>query len=309
MKRIIPLLSILLALCTVFLSPPSLAGDYTRTRYPIVLVHGLFGFDTALGLDYFYGIPAELREGGARVFVAQVSATNSNEVRGEQLLAEVERILAMTGADKVNLIGHSQGAPTVRYVAAVRPDIVASATSVGGVNGGSRVADLLRAAAPPGSPAEALAARLAGTLAKLISLVSGNPSLPQVPTAALNSLTTAGMERFNRRFPEGLPASRCGEGAHETGGVRYYSWSGTSGLTNVLDITDPGIGILSLVHGEANDGLVSRCSSHLGQVIRSNYAMNHLDEVNQMVGLVNLFEISPVTLFRQHANRLKEAGL
>ncbi|VEB43459.1 Lactonizing lipase precursor [Chromobacterium violaceum] len=66
--------------------------------------------------------------------MAEVSATGSNETRGEQLLQQVRRILAITGAQKVNLIGHSQGAPTARYVAGVRPDLVASVTTVGGVN-------------------------------------------------------------------------------------------------------------------------------------------------------------------------------
>lgn len=27
-------------------------AGYTQTRYPIVLVHGLFGFDKLLGVDY-----------------------------------------------------------------------------------------------------------------------------------------------------------------------------------------------------------------------------------------------------------------
>ena len=61
--------------------------------------------------------------------------------------------------------------------------------------------------------------------------------------------------------------------------------------------------------GAKNDGLVASCSTHLGRVIRDDYAMNHLDEVNQTVGLTNLFETNPVTIFRQHANRLKSAGL
>jgi len=69
-------------------------SGYTQTRYPIVLVHGLFGFDNALGVDYFYGIPDALRRDGAKVYVAQVSAANSTEVRGEQLLAQVQNILA-----------------------------------------------------------------------------------------------------------------------------------------------------------------------------------------------------------------------
>ena len=37
--------------------------------------------------------------------------------------------------------------------------------------------------------------------------------------------------------------------------------------------------------------------------------MNHLDEVNQTLGLTSLFETDPVTVYRQHANRLKNDGL
>ena len=36
---------------------------------------------------------------------------------------------------------------------------------------------------------------------------------------------------------------------------------------------------------------------------------NHLDEVNQVLGLVSIFESSPPSVFRAHANRLKNAGL
>ena len=53
---------------------------------------------------------------------------------------------------------------------------------------------------------------------------------------------------------------------------------------------------------------MSSCSSHLGVVIRDDYAMNHLDEVNQTAGIVNWFETDPKTLFRNQANRLKNAG-
>ena len=37
--------------------------------------------------------------------------------------------------------------------------------------------------------------------------------------------------------------------------------------------------------------------------------MNHLDEVNQLFGFVSIFETSPVSVFRAHANRLRNAGL
>lgn len=290
---------------------PAMAASsgYTQTRYPIILVHGLFGFDQALGVDYFYRIPAELQKDGAKVFVAQVSAANSTEARGEQLLAQVKNVLAITGATKVNLIGHSHGGPTVRYVAGVAPQLVASVTSVGGVNKGSRIADITRGALPPGSVSESLAASVTKGLAMLISVASGGSKLPQDPVAALDALTTANMAKFNARFPGGVPSSDCGEGAYVANGVRYYSWSGSSTVTNILDVSDGAMALTGLAYGGPSDGLVGTCSSHLGQVIRDNYKMNHVDEINHFFGLVNLFETDPVTLYRQQANRLKNAGL
>lgn len=80
-------------------------------------------------------------------------------------------------------------------------------------------------------------------------------------------------------------------------------------MTNVADISDPVLFATGLFFSEPNDGLVGRCSTHLGKVIRSDYRMNHLDEVNQVFGLHDLFETDPVTLYRQHANRLKRQGL
>ena len=283
------------------------AGDYAKTRYPIVLVHGLFGFDSFLGVDYFYGIPGALSRDGARVFVAQVSAANSTEVRGEQLLAQVKNIMAITGASKVNLIGHSHGGPTIRYVAGVAPQLVASVTSIGGVNKGSRVADILRGVVPAGTLSETLLNGAASAFVALINLGSGGTSLPQTPTNALNSLTTAGSLDFNRRFPQALP-SNCGSGPELVNGVRYYSWTGTLPLTNIADISDGALSIMSLVISGPNDGLVSACSSRLGKHL-GDYRQNHLDEVNQVVGLSDWFSVDPVTLYRQHANRLKQLGL
>jgi triacylglycerol lipase len=279
----------------------------TQTKYPIVLVHGLFGFDSFLGLDYFYGIPSGLAQGGARVFVAQVSAANSTEVRGEQLLAQVKNVMALTGATKVNLIGHSHGGPTIRYVAGVAPQLVASVTSIGGVNRGSGVADVLRGTVKPGSLPESVVNNAAKAFVALINFGSGGTSLPQMPVAALDSLSTAGSAKFNVKFPQALP-SGCGSGAELVNGVRYYSWTGVLPVTNIVDPTDGALGILSLVFGQANDGLVSACSSRLGTHL-GDYRQNHLDEVNQVLGLRDWFSPDPVTLYRQHANRLKNLGL
>ncbi|WP_136419007.1 triacylglycerol lipase [Herbaspirillum sp. ST 5-3] len=298
----------LIAIC--ILPAQSWAVGYTQTKYPIVLVHGLFGFDNIGPFGYWYGIPSALTADGAKVYVTQVSAANSTEVRGEQLLTQVKQILAATGAAKVNLIGHSHGGPTARYVASVRPDLVASVTSVGGVNKGSAVADILVHVAPPGSLSNAVLTSVTNALSSLINWLSGNPSLPQNSWAAAMSLSTAGSAKFNAAHPEGVPTTACGEGAYQVNGVRYFSWSGGSSYTNVLDVVDPWLLLTSAAFaGAKNDGLVSSCSSHLGKVIRDNYGMNHLDEVNQTAGIVNLFETNPKTLYRQHANRLQSLGL
>ena len=286
------------------LPAPSWAAGYTQTKYPIVMVHGFLGFESIGPFEYFYGITSGLRSGGANVHVTTVSAANSPEVRGEQLLTQVKQILAVTGAAKVNLIGHSHGGPTTRYVASVRPDLVASVTSVGGVNKGSKVADILMDNAPGVSTV------VLGAVANLMSIVSGNTGRPQDAKAAMMSLTTAGSLAFNSRHPDGVPLSACGEGAYQARGVYYFSWSGGKQITNVLDPLDAPLALTALAFdGEKNDGLVGSCSSHLGRVIRDDYAMNHLDEINQTAGLVSLFETSPVTVFRQQANRLQGLGL
>lgn len=63
MKKIIHW--VIAATLTVAVSAPAQAGwfswlfkdTYTETRYPIVLAHGLFGFDSIAGVEYWYGIP------------------------------------------------------------------------------------------------------------------------------------------------------------------------------------------------------------------------------------------------------------
>jgi triacylglycerol lipase len=87
--------------------------DYSATKYPIILVHGLAGYDKNGGtLDYWYGIQQDLQAHGATVYVPNLSAYQADDGkngRGEQLLAYVKNVLVATGASKVNLIGHSQG--------------------------------------------------------------------------------------------------------------------------------------------------------------------------------------------------------
>lgn len=296
------------ALCG-FAAPAAHADTYTQTRHPIVLVHGLFGFDKLFGVyDYWYGIPSALRAGGAQVIVVQVSAAQSTEWRGEQLLRQLQQLRATYGYTRFNLIGHSHGGPTARYVAAVAPSLVASVTTVGSPHQGSATADTIVAIANA-TGSTWLAAAAANGLGGVIQLVSGGPG-PQDAYAAAMSLSSAGSRAFNARFPQGAPTTSCGEGAWVVNGVRYYSFGGRSVATNLFDPSDALLLASALPFGwTANDGLVSSCSSRWGMVVRADLPWNHLDEVNQAFGLRGLFTPDPVAVYRSHANRLKLAGL
>lgn len=285
------------------------ASTFTKTRYPIVLAHGLTGFRQLFGVvDYFFGIPSDLQSGGATVFVTQVSAVASAEQRGEQLLQQIEFIASSTGAGKVNLIGHSEGGLDARYVMAVRPDLIASLTTVATPHLGADLADFLADNLTAGGFNETVLAAFGDLLGTVIDLLTGTQE-PQDAIGALTSLSSAGAAAFNQKFPAGLAATRCGATPSSVNGIPLFSWAGSSPLTNILDLSDPALGATSLFYSEASDGLVGRCSGHFGKVLRDNYRMNHLDEVNQLFGLTSIFETSPVSVFRSHANRLRTAGL
>ncbi|MBW7983424.1 esterase/lipase family protein [Enterobacillus tribolii] len=290
----------------------------TTLKYPIILVHGLFGFDKIAGVyPYFFGVKEALEKAGAEVYVASLSAVNSNEVRGEQLMDFVNEVLANTGAKKVNLIGHSQGPLACRYVAALRPDIVASVTSVHGVNFGSELADVVRQALIPGRLPEAIAHAVVTTFGDFLSLISGKPMLAQDAKAALDALTSEGIAEFNAKYPQGLPSEWGGEGDEYVNGVYYYSWGGVlkynifDQLLNNLDPTHIAMSALSIFFNKErgqNDGVVGRYSMHLGKVIRSDYSMDHLDAVNQTAGVVTT-SVNPVKLYVDHLYLLRSKGL
>jgi triacylglycerol lipase len=151
-------------------------------------------------------------------------------------------------------------------------------------------------------------AALANSLGTILSLLTGTAQ-PQDSIGSLNSLSSAGAATFNQRFPAGLAATRCGPTPTSANGIALFSWTGTGVLTNLFDVSDPALGLASLFYGESSDGLVGRCSSHFGRVLRDNFSMNHLDEVNQLFGLTSIFETNPVSVFRTHANRLRNLGL
>lgn len=288
-------------------------SSYAKTRYPIVMAHGMGGFSKIGPVDYFYGIPQDLAKNGARVYVTHVAGMQSSYVRGEDLLRQVQTILAISGASKVNLMAHSQGTIDSRYVAAVMPAGIASVTAVAGPHTGSSVADVVQGARSIpvlGPIAEPIILAGVNGFSAMVNFFSGE-SYEQNALGGLEGLTTAGAAAFNQQFPAGLPstATPCAEGAYVSNGIRNYSWSGTAPVTTGVDPSDLFMGATSLLISGPNDGLVPRCASHFGQVLRDDYHMNHFDEVNQVLGVVSLMDTNPKTVFRMQANRLKNAGL
>ncbi|MDO7927229.1 triacylglycerol lipase [Pseudomonas sp. KFB-139] len=290
------------------------------TRYPLLLVPGLLGFVRLLVYPYWFGIIKALERGGATVIPVMVSGVNSTEIRGEQLLKIIEKTVRETGAAKVNLIGHSQGALTVRYVAAKRPELVASVTSVAGPNQGSELADYLERTFPVGSAGGRVVNAVIGLLSWTITTFETGyrgPKLPMNISASHQSLTTTGVALFNRQYPQGLPQTWGGQGEELVNGVRYYSWSGIlkPGITNrgrnLIDGTNVTCRIFARTFVKEKgqcDGMVGRFSSHLGTVIGDDFPLDHFDIVNQTFGLVGK-GANPVKLFLDHAARLKAAGL
>ncbi len=283
------------------------ARGYTETDHPIVMIGGFLAFDEILGINYFYQIPGDLAKDGAEVFPVNVSAFSSTYERGEQLISKLEEIKATKGHSKFNLMGHSGGATTIRYVAGVRPDLVASVTSIHGSNKGVPIADIIA----DGSIAQSLLGSILDIAGNVVEFIGGHsPSdFPQNGVGMLREYRTDITAEFNAEYSDGLPRSSCGEGAYSVNGIRYYSWGGTRSLTNAFDLLDPIFAITGLLTGGPNDGLITRCGNHLGDVIRDDYPHNHVDAMNHLFGLRGLFTPDPKQLYRQQANRMQKAGL
>ncbi len=320
MKKLI----VLVVVCFVFFGISTAFGmsatpvpekPYCETKYPIMLVPGVSGFDTLIGfVDYWYQIPKNMEKDGAVVRCTSLSAVASTELRGEQLLAQVEEFLAETGAEKVNLIGHSHGTTTSRYVAAVRPDLVASVTAIAGVHKGTPLADAF--VEYPQETQDLLVCAL-NIFGEMFNILGGYDY--EQDAAGLMKDFMDGGKAFNDKYPcAGVPVSDTGEGAYseivDGNRIYYYSWTGNEGgMTNVLDPVD----LLFVMTGQMidnvgnyeHDGLVTVNSSRFGKVISEDYAWNHLDEINMMFGLRKPFSACPITVMRKHANRLQKEGL
>jgi triacylglycerol lipase len=206
-------------------------------RHPVVLLHGLLGFDELeLGparYAYFRGLTERLRRAGVEVERPRVARTAGIAERARQLARRIDAL----PAKRVNLIAHSMGGLDARYALARL-----------GLAG--RVASLVTIATPHrGTPLADLGTRLVGEglgmrrLARALGL----------DVEAFYDLTTARMQSFN-------------EEVRDARGVFYASVVAQIGGLAVNPLLWPAHRYLHARSGP-NDGMVPLASQIWGEVL------------------------------------------
>ncbi|MBP3242435.1 MAG: triacylglycerol lipase [Ruminococcus sp.] len=120
------------------------ASQVCRTKYPVIMVHGIFFRDWQL-MNYWGRVPASLKKNGASVFYGNQQSAQSVADSAKELKAEIEKVLADTGAEKVNIIAHSKGGLDSRYAISRlgMADRVATLTTVNTPHRGCDMVDFL----------------------------------------------------------------------------------------------------------------------------------------------------------------------
>lgn len=201
-------------------------------RYPIVLVHGLLGFDE-IGVGpyrraYFFGVDAVLEQLGVKVYRPKLRAAASVPARAEQLAAYI----AGPAEPRVNLVAHSLGGLDARY-------------AISRLGLSSKVAALVTIGTPHrGTPLAEVGSNAAAKL-----LRGGLPQLG-LDLDALDWLTPEAAARFNAEVAD-----------HPW--VVYLSVAGKAGRAELSPLLWPSHKYLE-GKGGANDGVVPRSSQVWG---------------------------------------------
>lgn len=115
-----------------------------HTRYPLLLVHGVFFRDFRF-FNYWGRIPAQLKKNGAVFFYGGQQSAASVAECGRELAERIRQILEETGCEKVNIIAHSKGGLDSRYAISEggAAPYVASLTTINTPHRGCIFADYL----------------------------------------------------------------------------------------------------------------------------------------------------------------------
>lgn len=89
-------------------------NEICKTKYPIVMVHGIFFRDWQY-MNYWGRVPATLIRNGAKVYYGNQQSAKSIPDSAAEVKKQIEAVLVETGAEKVNIIAHSKGGLDSRY--------------------------------------------------------------------------------------------------------------------------------------------------------------------------------------------------
>ena len=170
-------------------------SEVCKTKYPILLVHGVFFRDFRY-VNYWGRIPRELQRNGAALYYGQQQSAAAVEDSGRELAERIRQILAETGCEKVNIIAHSKGGLDSRAAIAHQgmAPYVASLTTINTPHRGCIFAEYLLEKIPA-----AARQKIADTYnAALKRLGDENPDF----LAAVTDLTASACEKRNAAAPD-----------------------------------------------------------------------------------------------------------
>lgn len=265
-------------------------------KYPVVLAHGFSGWDVILGYEYFFRVKEYLEQLGCKVFVTQVDAFNTIEVRGTQLTEQILAILEETGAEKVNIIGHSMGGLDGRYAITHGGigDKVAALVTISTPHQGTSIADIALGLMESTHTDEMVdfILSLAGCTMK------DGIEFDECKQSALDATWNLTTEYVQNEFNPNTP---------DDPNVSYFSYAGITGVHS-SDIVDPLLAlpysIIYEIEGD-NDGLCSVTSAQWGEFIGTVDA-DHLDEIGQIAGVTVGFDY--LRFYRNIVLMLRDRG-
>lgn len=281
--------------------------DEPQTLWPTVLAHGMGGFDEFGPLEYWVGVEEALWEAGYPVYTAVVDPLNGSDVRAEQLREFVDHVRACTCAQKVNIIGHSQGGIDARVLvnAMGYGPWVGSVSTIATPHRGSIVADQLLGIMP------IQAEGLIDMLGWLVSEIYTDPIEEVSVKKALLWVSQTHLTQFAKDYPDDPE-------------VTWYSYAGRAGITSdgkpeCEDAALPnpklkapmnapllaGWTVLGGFEGIDNDGLVTVESARWG-VFRGCVPADHIQEIGMFIGTPKLFD--HLAFFEDHMAFLSNEG-
>ena len=180
-------------------------SEICKTKYPLVLIHGVFFRDSKL-FNYWGRIPRTLKLHGATIYYGEHQSALTVKESARELASRIKLIVERSGCKKVNIIAHSKGGLDCRYAISefgLAP-YIASITTVNTPHRGCVFADHLLNAIP-----EAVKNKVAKVYnTSLTALGDENPDF----LAAISDLSAEACRKRNEilTFPEGIFAQSIG---------------------------------------------------------------------------------------------------